>query len=269
MTDSKCLYNREFDALIFDVDGVLLDVSRSFPEVIRRSIRDGFVSFCGGETDSEGYTPEHEKILKLHGAFNDDYDLAWSLLSMAAADGSKRLSQAFPPPKKLAEELKTFSGSVKEWTLARYGALIPRKEFRKYCDDLYLGTKDSKGLHLLETPQIHAKWNEMPLPVGLYTGRDRKELACAYESLGWQPLPEENVIHRETGICKPSPKGLEILCERFDAENPLFFGDTASDMMAYNAFGKGVFVAIGCLLQEAENRFADCDTALKALGITQ
>ena len=251
--------------MIFDVDGVLLDVSRSFPEVIRRSIRDGFVSFCGGETDSEGYTPEHEKILKLHGAFNDDYDLAWSLLSMAAADGSKRLSQAFPPPKKLAEELKTFSSSVEEWTLARYGALIPRKEFRKYCDDLYLGTKDSKGLHLLETPQIHAKWNELPLPVGLYTGRDRKELACAYESLGWQPLPEENVIHRETGICKPSPKGLEILCERFGAENPLYFGDTVSDLMAFNAFGKGAFAAIGGLLTETANSFADCDEALEKL----
>ena len=269
MTDSKCLYNREFDALIFDVDGVLLDVSRSFPEVIKRSILDGFEKFCGGTNDCEGYGAVHEKIMKLHGAFNDDYNLAWLLLSMSAATGARKLSEAFPPPEKLTEELKTFSGDVIEWTLSRYGDLIPYAEFRQHCDNLYLGTKGSKGLHLLETPLIHVKWNELPLPVGIYTGRDCKEISCAYESLGWQPLPEENVIHRETGICKPSPKGLEILCERFGAENPLFFGDTASDMMAYNAFGKGVFVAIGCLLQEAENRFADCDMALKALGITK
>ena len=265
MTDLRTGSGKKIDALIFDVDGVLLDVSRSFSEVIRRSILDGFVRFCGGEADSEGCTPEHEKIMKRHGAFNDDYDLAWSLLSITAAAGGKKLSQAFPTPEKLAAELESFSGSVREWTLERYGALIPYKEFRGYCDDLYLGTKDSKGLYMLEKPLLHAKWNELPLPAGLYTGRDLKELACAYESLGWEPLPKENVIHRETGICKPSPEGLEILCKRFGAENPLYVGDTASDFKAFKAFGKGVFAAIGSLLPEAENSFADCDEALEKL----
>ena len=54
MTDLRTGSGKKIDALIFDVDGVLLDVSRSFSEVIRRSILDGFVRFCGGETDSEG-----------------------------------------------------------------------------------------------------------------------------------------------------------------------------------------------------------------------
>jgi len=252
-----------FDALIFDVDGVLLDVSKSFPEVIRTSIIDAFVRYCNGEVDCVGYTPEHEQLLKLHGAFNDDYDLAWALATITAANGHNKLSQAFPTVEKLSLELKTFSGDVKSWVTERYGMLIPYAEFRAHCNDLYLGTKEKKGLHLLETPLLNSDWEALPLPAALYTGRDLPELECAFESLQWRNFPQELIIHRETGICKPSPRGLEILCERLGAKNPLYFGDTASDLMAFNAFGKGTFVAIGTLLPNVSLRFANCDDALK------
>ena len=39
------------DALIFDIDGVLLDVTKSFPEVIRLCIVNGWEKFCGGAAD--------------------------------------------------------------------------------------------------------------------------------------------------------------------------------------------------------------------------
>ena len=64
------------DALIFDIDGVLLDVTKSFPEVIRLCIVNGWEKFCGGAADCAGYGPEHEWVMKRHGSFNDDYDLA-------------------------------------------------------------------------------------------------------------------------------------------------------------------------------------------------
>lgn len=259
MTDCK------YDALIFDVDGVLLDVSKSFPEVIRISVIDAFHILCSGEIDSQGYTAEHEKILKLHGAFNDDYDLAWALATITAASGHKKLSEAFPSPAQLAKELETFTGNVKSWVMQRYGALIPYAEFRAHCNDLYLGTGKTNGLHLLETPLLHTAWQKLSLPAALYTGRDLPELACAFESLGWKDFPKEHIIHSETGICKPSSLGLEILCDRLNAQNPLYFGDTASDLIAFNAFGKGTFVAIGQMLTAEKLHFENCDEALAAL----
>ena len=54
------------DAFIFDVDGVLLNVERSFPEVIRRGLLKGWEAVCRGITDSVGYTSEHERIFKRH-----------------------------------------------------------------------------------------------------------------------------------------------------------------------------------------------------------
>ena len=42
------------DAMIFDVDGVLLNVERSFPEVIRLAVETAWGSIYGGTADSPG-----------------------------------------------------------------------------------------------------------------------------------------------------------------------------------------------------------------------
>ncbi|MDO5563488.1 MAG: HAD family hydrolase [Synergistaceae bacterium] len=253
------------DMLIFDVDGVLLDVRGSFPEVIRACITKGWEKFCGGAADGNQYTDEHERILKQHGAFNDDYDLAWAMLSMSAATGAKKLSEAFPSPGKLVEEIKTFHGTVREWVVSRYGDIVPRGETRELCNELYTGTESHRGLHLLETPMLAANWKDIPLPVGIYSGRDTHEWTMGKESLGWRDFPDDMTILSDSGITKPSPRGLEILCERAGAKAPCFFGDTASDLFAYNAFGKGLFAAIGGLLPDAEYVFPDTNAAVKAM----
>jgi len=249
------------DALIFDIDGVLLDVRLSFPEVIRQCVLRGWEMFCCGISDSEGYTEEHERILKRHGAFNDDYDIAWTLLSACARSGRKMLSEAFPSAGALAEELKTFEGDVVSWVTCRYGGLVPRAPVRSFCADLY----GAGGLHLLETPMVRAHWSDLPLPVGIYTGRNELELELAKESLGWQDFPSAHVVHSDSGVLKPSPLGLRILCERLGSDSPLFLGDTASDMKAQMAFGKGFFAAIGELLPEAPLVFKDTESALASL----
>lgn len=253
-----------FDALIFDVDGVLLDVEKSFPEVIRRCVLDGWEKFCGGVSDSGGYSDEHNRILKQHGAFNDDYDIAWLLLSISAADGAGKLSEAFPSPEKLAEEINTFKDTVPAWIASRYGNKVSRSRVREMCAKLY-GDSEGGGLHMLETPMLRSHWRELPLPVGVYTGRNLLEWELAKESLMWRDFPIERVVHSDMGIYKPSPLGLEILCERLGVKEPLFFGDTASDIMAQKAFGRGAFAAIGGLLPNAELVYNSTEEAIADL----
>lgn len=254
------------DSLIFDVDGVLLNVEKSFPEVIRQGVLRGWTRFCGGERDCEGYGPGHEWVMKRHGAFNDDFDLTWALLSICAAAGPKKLSQAFPSPEKLAAEVATLRGDdVAAWVLSRYGDRVPRGAVRQMCAGLYQGTDAEEGLFRLEIPMLRCSWRDLPLPVGIYSGRCMAEWNLAKKSLGWEDFPTERVIHSDTGIMKPSPRGLEILCERMGVELPLFFGDTASDMRAQAAFGRGQFVAVGGLLPEAPMVFKDTESALEGL----
>lgn len=257
--------NSNPDSLIFDVDGVLLNVENSFPEVIRLCILEGWEQFCGGTVDSVGYTAEHERLLKRHGAFNDDYDIAWALLSLSASAKNKSLLKSFPSPKKLEEELETVLGSVKEWVQSRYGNLVSREKVRQYCNSLYSGTEDKIGLHTLEVPMINRHWSDFPLPVAIYTGRNLLEFKLAKKSLNWSDFPMDLVVHADSGITKPSSEGLKLLCEKMKSVNPYFFGDTASDMKSHEAFGLGKFVAIGNLLPEAALIFSDTQTALKCL----
>jgi len=248
------------DALIFDIDGVLIDVRKSFPEVIRISVLRGWEKFCDGESDAPGYTPAHERVLKRHGAFNDDYDIVWLLLSIAAASGEKKLSRAFPAADALEDEIRTFSGDMEEWVKKRYGENVPRTEVRSACSALYTGE-----MYKLEKPMLRCHWKKLPLAAAVYTGRDAIEWELAKKTLGWEDFLENLVIHSDSGIKKPSPDGLEILCRRLGAEKPAFFGDTASDMHAQRAFGRGYFVAIGDLLHEAAHIYETPEQALEEL----
>ena len=128
------------DCLIFDVDGVLLDVSRSFPEVIRLCVFEGWEKFCGGVSDSGGYTAEYERLLKRHGGFNDDYDIAWVLLSISEASGAKKLSEAFPSFEKLEREISTFAaGDVRRGQSLVVWAIREGRQCAREVDAFLMG----------------------------------------------------------------------------------------------------------------------------------
>lgn len=248
------------DALIFDIDGVLINVEKSFPEVIRLSVLEGWEKFYGGTVNDPGYTKEHERILKRHGAFNDDFDIVWVLLAIAWASGSPRLSKAFPSPERLARELETLCGPMISWVRSRYGSEPPRQKIREMCANRYMNE-----LYKLETPMLRCHWSELPLPAAIYTGRNDAEWFLAKSVLGWEDFPDELAINSDSGVLKPSPQGLALLCERLGADRPVFFGDTASDIIASRAFGKGYFVAVGDLLPDAEYIYENTEKALKSL----
>lgn len=258
-TESKTITPARPAAFIFDVDGVLLDIRRSFPEVIRRAIVEIWQKL-GGESDCRGYGAEHEWVLKRHGAFNDDYDIAWLLLAMAAATGKKKLSEALPDEEKLKAETSDFTAPLPEWVWSKYGRAVPRDRTRARCAALY-GSRGC-GLHLLETPMLSCNYKELGVPCAIYSGRDTHEWELAKESLGWEGFPEELVIKSDSGVTKPSPEGLEILSKRLGTDEIVFFGDTASDMQAWKNFGKGRFAAIGGLLPEANERFDTTEEAV-------
>ena len=159
---------------------MLLDVTKSFPEVIRLCIVNGWEKFCGGAADCAGYGPEHEWVMKRHGSFNDDYDLAWTLLSMAAASGEKLLSRALPSPERLTEELADFRAPLAGWVLGKYGGLVPRSESRAMCAELY--GDPERGLYKLEKPALSRRWDELGLPVAIYSGRNAYEWELAKKS---------------------------------------------------------------------------------------
>ncbi|MDR3264432.1 MAG: HAD family hydrolase [Synergistaceae bacterium] len=274
------------DLLIFDVDGVLIDTCDSFVVTTSETARWCWKNICGGEPDGGEYTLDHFNLCKTHPAFNDDSLVTWALLSFMKArmdrtgDGSMRT--AFPSLADWGEFIASIPSGETEKSLVeeltgRWPRGLSPAEVRTVFDEIYYGGEmyrllrgpveheiPGEGRWRMEKSGLSRRWNELGLPVGIYTGRSAAEMELAWRRLGWSDFPREMLICTGDGILKPSPLGLEILCERAGASNPLFFGDTASDKKAWLNFGKGGFVAIGPIL-EHDPRFDTLDEAINAL----
>jgi phosphoglycolate phosphatase-like HAD superfamily hydrolase len=238
----------------------LVDTSESFPSAIRATVEREW-SEAGFERDAAGYSPEYNAVLKRHGAFNDDYDIAWTLLNISAArtdtGGASRLSEALPSPGGLERLIDGCRGDCVEWLRGAFAEKYRRDHIREVCARDYFG-----WAYKLETPALLAGWRSLPLPAYIYTGRDLKEWELAKRTLSWNDFPAERVVHADTGIRKPSPEGLSYICDKFGHKNPLYFGDTASDRRAHSAFGMGRFAAIGGILPDEGMSFENIGEAL-------
>ena len=270
-----------YDAVIFDIDNVLIDTTMSFPMVIRTSLQWIWKFYLQRNNDCIAFTMDHFRLMKSYPYFNDDYDISWILSNIAASSENQSLVRSFPSREKLKEILDTFDGeNLSEWVKKKFGNRVERKFVRKLCSELYYGseifTKISQkapsfvkcsGFWKAEKPFIDTSWHQLKLPSGIYTGRCKYELELALTLLGWEDFPPSLVITADQGICKPSSKGLEIICERLKSRNPLYFGDAESDRKSMKNLGYGTFVGIGHIMKDNPLHFADTRTALKKLGI--
>ncbi|MDI9370317.1 MAG: HAD family hydrolase [Synergistota bacterium] len=261
------------DIVIFDVDGVLVDTSRSFYEVIVEALRWAWTVPLGRQNADSSFSKEHFTLTKTHPAFNDDYDIAWAAACCAAANDRESLAESLPSPEEWRSLLDGCSNmDVPSWVRRSFGEHVDRETVHRVCDELYFGAETRlegrvlptprTGLQSNERPLISMHWNSLPVPSGIYTGRSRRELAPALERIGWQDFPPRMIITADLGITKPSPLGLSLLCEAAGASNPLFLGDTESDRKALRSFGRGVFALIGALLPDEPISFSSPEEAL-------
>ena len=106
------------DVLIFDMDGVLIDVSRSYRKTIQRTIQI-YLETCLGFTGSRGSWATNEEIslFKSVGGFNNDWDLTSGvllyLLSISGIPPLRKL-QRFSSIQETLSYLKTKS-SMSHW----------------------------------------------------------------------------------------------------------------------------------------------------------
>ncbi len=68
------------DLLIFDMDGVLIDVSRSYRQTIRKTTGLYLKSVLGFENGEKWVTEEEVSLFKMAGGFNNDWDLTSGIL---------------------------------------------------------------------------------------------------------------------------------------------------------------------------------------------
>ena len=236
------------DAVVVDIDGVLVDVADSY----RRTIVET-VEHVHGETIERADIQQFKNA----GGFNNDWELtdAAALYVLARREGMDRSLSAFTDiiagtggglsaaRTIVGEELPP---AARERVLAAWDPERHREVFQQ----LYLGPDLYRELEDAE-PTLGADGyinNEAVLvdpatvealaasPLGVLTGRPAAEADIALDRAGLDVPDDRRVTMDDPEPGKPDPAGLVTLADRLDADSLVYAGDTLDDVQtAVNA----------------------------------
>ncbi|WP_302082306.1 TIGR01548 family HAD-type hydrolase [Salinibaculum rarum] len=237
------------DAVVLDVDGVLVDVADSYRRAIVESIERVY-----GETIARGDIQQFKDA----GGFNNDWELtdAAALYVLARREGMERsLSQFTDAIQRVGGGLdgartvvsEELTPADRERVLAEWDTDRLRDVFQQ----LYLGSdlyRDIEGGDpALDTPgfihdepvivdattieTLHDRFH-----VGVLTGRPAAEADIALDRAGLSVPDDHRFTMDDWEAGKPDPAALVTLAERFDAagegsvDSVAFVGDTLDDV---------------------------------------
>ncbi|MDO9509372.1 MAG: HAD family hydrolase [Thermovirgaceae bacterium] len=266
--------------IVFDVDGVLVDTSRSFPEVVSGAVHLFANSITGLESIPLLFTKEHYIKAKTHPMFNDDYDIAWTFLSWAVSNTASITREGWADPEAWSAALEKCTLDPLIWVPQAFGSDVDRNAVREACEEMYFGeefflsvrktaTKHVKisGLWKREQPFLNNRWQSFVDPVGIYTGRSREEMELALRLLDWEDFPRERCITPDDGLKKPSAEGLYRLEKILGVSEIFFFGDSESDRKAFEGYGRGRFFPIGEVFSSTAGSYKTVEEALAGAGV--
>ena len=264
------------DAVIFDVDGVLVEVSESFRMVISRTVQFYFNQILGIPGEKRFITGEETGHFKLAGRYNNDWDLAkgavaYGLLKLAGLNGSGAVDTArlrlsgpgledFSAEIKrrgggLAETLKIIAeklnaGQYREFEL-RYRPDLIRQIFMEYyagpslCRDFYgFEPQYYRGPGLIEKERDildHSLVRELSacgVTFGILSGRIPTEAEYLFRKTGLEHYLNRAFVVTDDGHlpAKPDPAGLGRLAERMGFRGAIYVGDVPDDWATVTAY---------------------------------
>ncbi len=253
----------KLDMIIFDIDGVLLDVRESFRQAISQTVQFYFNQILNWEVSQLLITPDETQMFKLAGGFNNDWELTYTAVLFVLV--KSYLLQTKDPVKLKNEKLslsefldkvgkeggglktaqtklfKNLSKEIennvkKEWDIDRI-----KKIFQEiyagvdYCQKLYGFIPEyiqEKGLLNKEKKLIEAEEiNSLRVKKGILTGRTKEEMELALKFTGLDKIIQTELQLYDNGSWqKPNPLCLEILAERANSQLGLYMGDTTDDL---------------------------------------
>ncbi len=248
------------DVIVFDMDGVLIDVHHSYPVVISKAV-DHFLNERGFRGDDTAVTPEETTYFKAAGGFNSDWALAEGICLIYMVKAELAESQNVDGLRNLAPDLAAVARAAAQYgggldgletalsqliepqQLTRVKALWDRDRITRIAQEFYAGdqahavfgvsndTISGDGLMLSERPLVDRETLAAgPFRYGLYTGRNRGEVQTALDMAGFHGIfPEEALVTETLGIKKPNPKGLFHIQRVLSPKLLIYAGDNLDD----------------------------------------
>jgi len=237
------------DAVVLDVDGVLVDVADSYRRAIVESIDHVY-----GETIDRADVQRFKDA----GGFNNDWELtdAAALFVLARREGAELGLAEFTRAVTavgggLAAARTVVSEELAPADRERVLSAWDSARLRDVFQALYLGSELYAELEGGEPPLetegfIHdepvlvtrdtLRALEERFAVGVLTGRPAAEAEIALERVGLDVAPDHRFTMDDWEAGKPDPEALVRLAERFEADAVAFAGDTLDDVQtAVNA----------------------------------
>ena len=232
------------DAVILDIDGVLIDVADSYRRAIVESIE-----YVYGDTIEY----DHIQLFKDAGGFNNDWELTYAaaLYVLARGERSELSIETYTgliaasgggttaAETAIADELDP---AAREQALAEWD----RDRLRDVFQQLYLGgdlyrrleggepapdldrpgfIDDEPVLLDSDTRDRLEAWS-----LGVITGRPAAEADIALDRVGLDLPDEHRFTMDDWEAGKPDPDALFTLSGRLEADRPVFVGDTLDDI---------------------------------------
>ncbi|WP_232687271.1 TIGR01548 family HAD-type hydrolase [Halobacterium zhouii] len=233
----------EADAVVLDVDGVLVDVADSYRRAIVESVERVY-----GDTIEKGAV----QSFKDAGGFNNDWALtdAAALFVLATREGYDGDVAAF------TDAIAERGGGLEAAEAVVESSLAPDaveqvreawnpERLRKVFQQLYLGSDlyeeleggaadiDCPGfIHdedVLVSPETVERLTER-YPVCVLTGRPSDEADIALDRVGLDVPADRRFTMDDWEEGKPHPRALVTLAERTGADSAVFVGDTLDDI---------------------------------------
>ncbi len=248
------------DAVVFDVDGVLIDVHHSYPLVICLAT-EAYLKEVGFTGTKPPVTPEETTFFKAAGGFNSDWNLTQgivlSYLVKSAARGSRDLDAlvgAEPNLETIARASAEFGGGLAGLTQGLKN-LVELKDWQgiqdlwdgeritRLCQEFYAGEEadivfgladpqvTGPGMMKREKPLVSREALERAgLQYGVYTGRNYGETLKALDLAGLHGVfRREAMITESEGLKKPNPEGLFRIAKVLRPRLMIFAGDNLDD----------------------------------------
>jgi HAD superfamily hydrolase (TIGR01548 family) len=231
------------EAVVLDVDGVLVDVADSYRRAVVESVE---------HVHSNSIRREDVQEFKNAGGFNNDWELtdAAALFVLARREGFDGDVGEF------TDRIATRGGgldaaeAVVETVLDRDAAARVREKWRPdrlraVFQQLYLGTELYRDLEnadpdldvpgyvhdepIIVDPETMEALTE-DFPLGVLTGRPAAEADIALSRVGLEIPDEHRFTMDDWAEGKPHPRALVTLARRFESRETVFVGDTLDDI---------------------------------------
>ena len=268
-TQEKLMNLSNVEGIVFDCDGVLVDITESYDETIRKTVKYVLESFAG-ITDSIYIDGKIIDGFKATGGFNDEVDLTYvAILSLVAAKKTdKDQQETIWDVMNNCNDIATAEKYIK----ADITSMIKKLEYpgktsllRQIFNELFYGpklykkifSKDSEfsepGLieqdHVILNNDLMRKLSQkFGMKIAMLTGRGLESVKYSLEKY-LEKFDIENSIFLEDmprSLAKPNPVTLHQCFDTMNCKKIIYVGDSMEDLLMAKQVAKSGKNVIFC-----------------------